>query len=71
MHVNRHEGYFCYLVLQKAAKGDGGEKELAEEDIEAILAEFRAKEATKTAVSINLCPQPSPRANFSLTTLPR
>ena len=57
--------------VQKAAKGGGKDGELEEQDIEAILAEFRAKEATKTAVTTTECPQPSPRANFTLTTLPR
>jgi hypothetical protein len=46
-------------------------KDLGEEDIEAILAELRAKEAEKTAVTVNDCQQPSPRANFSLTSLSR
>ncbi|KAM3568675.1 hypothetical protein VYU27_009209, partial [Nannochloropsis oceanica] len=58
---------------KKATKGGCGgekEKELQEEDIEAILAEIRAKDAAKTAVTITESPQPSPRTNFSLTTLP-
>jgi hypothetical protein len=41
-----------------------------EEDIDAILAEFNAREATRTAVTITISPQPSPRSNFSLTLLP-
>jgi len=56
-------------MLQRDKKE--GNHELGEEDIEAILAEFRAKEAAKTAVTVQECSQPSPRANFSLTTLPR
>jgi N-acetylneuraminic acid mutarotase len=44
-------------------------KDSGEKDIEAILAEFSAKEAAKLAVSINVVPQPSRRANFSMTAL--
>ncbi len=32
--------------------------------------QIRAKDAAKTAVTITECEQPSPRTNFSLTTLP-
>ena len=45
-------------------------KDTGEEDIEVILAELRAKELQKTAVTISVCPQPSPRSNFSMTALP-
>ena len=70
---------YIHTYIQKAIKGggsggkkDGSTKELQEEDIEAILAEIRAKDAVKTAVTVTeSCAQPSPRANFSLTTLPR
>lgn len=45
-------------------------KESGEEDIEAILAEFAARDQARVAVSIIPCSQPSPRSNFSLTALP-
>jgi N-acetylneuraminic acid mutarotase len=41
-----------------------------EEDIDAILAEFAAKNLAKTAVTVTVCTQPSPRCNFSMTSLP-
>lgn len=44
---------------------DGGE-----EDIEKIIAEFAAKDAARLAVTITHSPQPSRRANFSMTALP-
>lgn len=44
---------------------DGGEK-----DIESILQEFAAKEATRTAVSITVVPQPSRRSSFSFNAQP-
>lgn len=50
--------------LKKELKAQG------EQDIESILAEFAAKEQKKNAVTISPCSQPSPRANYSLTTLP-
>lgn len=55
-------------ATKKLAKKDA--KDAGEEDIEKILAEIMAKEVEKTAVTITLCPPPSPRANFSLTALP-
>lgn len=45
-------------------------KESGEDDIEAIIAEFSAKDAARVAVTITPCEQPSPRANFSMTALP-
>lgn len=45
-------------------------KESGEKDIESILAEYSAKEAKKMAVAVTVVPQPSRRANFSMTSLP-
>eukprot|EP01041_Mallomonas_annulata_P003369 gene3368-6669_t len=45
-------------------------KDLGEEDIESIIADIRAKDLARTAVTISVCPQPSPRSNFSMTALP-
>eukprot|EP01033_Poteriospumella_lacustris_P005367 gene5367-3826_t len=45
-------------------------KESGEKDIESILAEYSAKEAKKMAVAVTVVPQPSRRANFSMTPLP-
>jgi hypothetical protein len=45
-------------------------RDAGEVDIEAIIAEYTAKEAAKTAISVNSCSQPSRRANFSMTALP-
>lgn len=45
-------------------------KNAGEIDIEAIIAEFTAKEKAKTAVNVTIVPQPSRRANFSMTALP-
>ena len=54
-----------------ATKRDKKElKSTGENDIEAIISEFRAKELQKTSVSIITCAQPSPRSNFSITALP-
>jgi hypothetical protein len=44
-------------------------KETGDKDIEEILAEFSAKESRKNAVAITVVPQPSRRANFSMTVL--
>lgn len=60
---------------KKASKGDkkAGKEDAAEggeEDIEAILLELKQKEERKTAVTISVVEQPSPRSNFSLTALP-
>jgi len=61
---------------KKASKGEkkAGKEEAAEareeDDIEAILLEFKQREERKTAVTINIVDQPSPRSNFSLTALP-
>ena len=54
--------------LKVGAAGEEGEGD--EEDIDAILNDFREKEKLKTAVSVNVCPQPSRRSHFSLTSLP-
>eukprot|EP01039_Chlorochromonas_danica_P010525 gene10525-11659_t len=55
-------------ALQKAKKKDIQE---SGEDIEKIIADFTAKEAAKTAVTVTPLPgPPSRRANFSLTALP-
>lgn len=45
-------------------------KDTGEEDIEAIIAEFSAKDAARVAVTVSVAPQPSARANFSMTALP-
>ena len=45
---------------KKASKASG------EQDIDAILQEFAAQEAAKTAISMEACEQPGPRTNFSL-----
>ncbi|CAM9106705.1 unnamed protein product, partial [Ectocarpus fasciculatus] len=45
-------------------------KELGEEDIESIIAKYNEKERQRTAVSMTVCEQPSPRSNFSMTALP-
>ncbi|KAF1336134.1 Protein containing repeated kelch motif, partial [Globisporangium splendens] len=52
---------------QKGAKKD--RKQIEEEDIEVILAEFLKKEALKTQITVEACGQPSPRANFTLSAL--
>ncbi|CAK8986653.1 Kelch domain-containing protein 4, partial [Durusdinium trenchii] len=54
---------------KKAKKrgGDGGAE--SDEDLEAILQELRQKDADRTAVTVEVAPQPSPRANFSLVPL--
>ena len=56
----------------KATKKNVG-KELAEkgeEDIESILSEIKLRESARTAVAVNVVPQPSRRSNFSMTCLP-
>ncbi|OQS05922.1 hypothetical protein THRCLA_01987, partial [Thraustotheca clavata] len=45
-------------------------KDAGEEDIEAILNEFMKKDAAKVAITIVPTTQPSPRANFSLSSMP-
>ena len=45
-------------------------KDLGEEDIESIIADIRNKDLERTAVTITVTPQPSPRSNFSMTALP-
>ncbi|KAH9129334.1 hypothetical protein AeMF1_000620 [Aphanomyces euteiches] len=44
-------------------------KDAGEEDIEAILQEFMKKDAAKVAIKIVPTSQPSPRANFSLSSM--
>ena len=41
-----------------------------EENIDAIIAAFTAKEQQRVAVTITICSQPTPRSNFSMTLLP-
>lgn len=58
-------------VEKKAQKRNKKElKDAGEDDIEKIIADFSKKESTKTAVTVEVCPQPSPRSNFTLTGLP-
>lgn len=45
-------------------------KDAGEVDIESLIAEFSAKEASRVAVTVNVCSQPPRRANFSMTALP-
>lgn len=58
------------LKQEKVATKRNKKENVGEEDIDAIIAEFAARESARTAVSITVCPQPSPRSNFSLTLLP-
>jgi N-acetylneuraminic acid mutarotase len=59
---------------KKLEKGSGkGAKDTGDDDdqdIDAILEEFRSREEAKTSVRVSVVNQPSPRANFSLTSLP-
>ncbi|CAN0090690.1 unnamed protein product, partial [Heterosigma akashiwo] len=56
----------------KSAKKRAGKEAKAsgEDDIDKILEEFAAQEAKKTEITVTPCPQPSPRANFTMTALP-
>jgi hypothetical protein len=54
----------------KSAKKDRKALGTDEDDIELILQEFRKKDAEKTQVTVEAAPQPSPRANFTLSALP-
>ncbi|KAL3661597.1 hypothetical protein V7S43_013357 [Phytophthora oleae] len=54
----------------KSAKKDRKALGTDEEDIELILQEFRKKDAERTQVTIEAAPQPTPRANFTLSALP-
>ncbi|TDH72428.1 uncharacterized protein CCR75_003282 [Bremia lactucae] len=54
----------------KSAKKDRKALGTDEEDIELILQEFRKKDAERTQVLVEAVPQPSPRANFTLSALP-
>ncbi|KAG3084915.1 hypothetical protein PI124_g18254 [Phytophthora idaei] len=53
----------------KSAKKDRKALGTDEEDIELILQEFRKKDAERTQVTIEAAPQPTPRANFTLSAL--
>ncbi|RLN45358.1 hypothetical protein BBO99_00008283 [Phytophthora kernoviae] len=55
---------------QKSAKKDRKALGAEEEDIEVILQEFRKKDAERTQVIVEAAPQPTPRANFTLSALP-
>lgn len=60
-----------HLHFQVATKRNKKEiKDSGEEDIEKILAEFAKKDAERVAVTIRNCLQPSPRSNFTMSTLP-
>ncbi|EGZ21878.1 hypothetical protein PHYSODRAFT_491177 [Phytophthora sojae] len=54
----------------KSAKKDRKALGTDEEDIELILQEFRRKDAERTQVLVEPAPQPTPRANFTLSALP-
>lgn len=54
----------------KGAKKDRKALGTEEEDIEQILLEFKKKDAQRTQVTVEPSPQPSPRANFTLSALP-
>eukprot|EP00903_Cladosiphon_okamuranus_P016175 g14926.t1 len=57
----------------KAAKKKSGKdaREAGEDDIEAILAEILKNEAKQTTITVTVCDgPPSPRANFTVTSLP-
>uniref|UniRef100_M4C6S6 DUF4110 domain-containing protein n=1 Tax=Hyaloperonospora arabidopsidis (strain Emoy2) TaxID=559515 RepID=M4C6S6_HYAAE len=54
----------------KSAKKDRKALDHTEEDIEVLLQEFCKKDAARTHVTIDAAPPPSPRANFTLSTLP-
>lgn len=58
------------MKQEKVATKRNKKEHAGEEDIDAIIAEFAARESARTAVSVTICPQPSPRSNFSLTLLP-
>ncbi|KAG6620852.1 Kelch repeat-containing protein [Phytophthora cinnamomi] len=53
----------------KSAKKDRKALGTDEEDIELILQEFRKRDAERTQVLVEPAPQPSPRANFTLSAL--
>ena len=54
----------------KSAKKERKALGTDEADIEALLQEFRAKDAARTHVTVEPSHQPSPRANFTLSALP-
>lgn len=57
-------------VEKKALKRNKKElKDAGEDDIEKIIADFSKRENSKTAVTVEVCSQPSPRSNFTLTGL--
>ncbi|CAH0493667.1 unnamed protein product [Peronospora farinosa] len=54
----------------KSAKKDRKALGTEEEDIEVLLQEFRKKDTERTQVTVEISPQPTPRANFTLSALP-
>ncbi|KAJ1424833.1 hypothetical protein B484DRAFT_331083 [Ochromonadaceae sp. CCMP2298] len=58
------------LKQEKTTSKRNKKENAGEEDIDAIIAEFSAKESARTAVTVEVCSQPSARSNFSLTLLP-
>lgn len=55
---------------QKGLKKDRKQNGADEEDIELLLAEFMKKDAQRTQVTVTRVPQPTPRANFTMSMLP-
>lgn len=65
----RQEQKATSKVAKRISKKDA--REASEDNIEAILAEILKKEEQKTAVTVTVCESPpSPRANFTVTSLP-
>ena len=58
------------MKQEKVATKRNKKENAGEENIDSIIAEFNARESARTAVTISVCAQPSPRSNFSLTLLP-
>ncbi|CAI5739748.1 unnamed protein product [Hyaloperonospora brassicae] len=59
--------------LKQSAKGAKKDRKAlghTEEDIEVLLHEFCKKDAARTHVTVDAAPPPSPRAHFTLSTLP-
>ncbi|RMX66282.1 hypothetical protein DD238_003111 [Peronospora effusa] len=54
----------------KSAKKDRKALGTEEEDIEVLLQEFRKRDTERTQVTVEISPQPTPRANFTLSALP-
>lgn len=55
---------------QKGLRKDRKQNGADEEDIELLLAEFMKRDAQRTQVTVARAPQPTPRANFSMSVLP-